>query len=354
MSLVLSSLSFFSSSSSTTTYLSRSTWKPRTRSFRSTTPSSGSFHICLTRLRVCLWRRLKCTWSPAPTALNNRTGQVTSDSLRCPSHVGRAAMRVFSPVVRVGCRESNGAPEQPVSAALLSRAPEASSRLSCISARRRHARGLVEGAHPADRPRRPLDAQARQGQAARGRRGAPGPAEIAVPMFGYKNHLGIDRATASSAASRSPTPRAMTAPSSAPCSTQATPPAASGPTPPTAARPTSRCWTGAACGPSSSAPSRAGGRCPPHRPRQRHPRGCAACVEHVFAAEKRRMGLVVRTVGLARATARSRSPTSPTTCAAWPGSRGELCPLDPSRRQRDPWGAKTARAAARERTLRLR
>ena len=39
-----------------------------------------------------------------------------------------------------------------------------------------------------------------------------------------------------------------------------------------------------------------------HRPRQRHPRpGCARAVEHVFAAQKCRLGLVVRTVGIVRA-----------------------------------------------------
>ncbi len=32
--------------------------------------------------------------------------------------------------------------------------------------------------------------------------------------------------------------------------------------------------------------------------------GCAAEFEHVFAAQKRRMGLLVRTIGLARATAK--------------------------------------------------
>ncbi len=70
--------------------------------------------------------------------------------------------------------------------------------------------------------------------------------EIAVPMFGYKNHVGIDREhgfvrrfTVTHAA-------AQTAPNSARCSTPATPRGQSGRTPPIARRPTSRCWSDAA------------------------------------------------------------------------------------------------------------
>jgi hypothetical protein len=76
-------------------------------------------------------------------------------------------------------------------------------------------------AHP-DLPRRVLDAQARA-QVAQ----APGPPdnsqkrqlEIAVPMFGYKNHVGIYANTASCGAISSPNRRVMTVVSSAPCST---------------------------------------------------------------------------------------------------------------------------------------
>ncbi len=76
-------------------------------------------------------------------------------------------------------------------------------------------------------------------------------AEIAVPMFGYKNHVNIDRrhgvrAVPEPAASPSPMRRDMMAASAARCSTRPTPPAASGPTRPTAARPTSTCSSGAA------------------------------------------------------------------------------------------------------------
>jgi transposase, IS5 family len=39
-----------------------------------------------------------------------------------------------------------------------------------------------------------------------------------------------------------------------------------------------------------------------------------AAVEHVFARQKGPMGLIVRTIGLARATVKSASPTSSTTC----------------------------------------
>src|SRR6266851_1755533 len=80
-------------------------------------------------------------------------------------------------------------------------------------------------AHP-DLPRRVLDAQARA-QVAQ----APGPPdksqkrqlEIAVPMFGYKNHVGIYASTASCGAISSPNRRVMTVVSSAPCSTASTP-----------------------------------------------------------------------------------------------------------------------------------
>ena len=49
------------------------------------------------------------------------------------------------------------------------------------------------------------------------RRGHQRQVEIAVPVFGYKNHIGIDRALGLCAATPSPMRRLMTAVSSAPC-----------------------------------------------------------------------------------------------------------------------------------------
>ncbi len=54
---------------------------------------------------------------------------------------------------------------------------------------------MEAGAARADRPRRALDIEARQ--EARAPANSPGghqrQSEIAVPIFGYKNHVGIDR-----------------------------------------------------------------------------------------------------------------------------------------------------------------
>jgi transposase, IS5 family len=49
-----------------------------------------------------------------------------------------------------------------------------------------------------------------------------------------------------------------------------------------------------------------------------------ATVGHVFAAQKRRLHLVIRTIALSGQPPGSRWPTSPTTCAAWCGSRGAI------------------------------
>ena len=86
--------------------------------------------------------------------------------------------------------------------------------------------------------------------------------EIAVPVFGCKNHICIDCAHGLSGDSPLPMRRAMTAASLPPCSMLQTPRAACGPTRRIAAPPISRCSTGAAWRRSSSAPNRAVSLCP--------------------------------------------------------------------------------------------
>jgi len=64
--------------------------------------------------------------------------------------------------------------------------------------------------------------------------------DIAIPMFGYKNHVGIDRRHGLSAPGPPSAPPATTARSCPRCSTRPTPRAGSGPTPHTARRRTRR------------------------------------------------------------------------------------------------------------------
>lgn len=69
---------------------------------------------------------------------------------------------------------------------------------------------------------------------------------------------------------------------------------------------------------------------PPHIARDNATRArVGSRVEHVFAAEKRRMGLVVRTIGLARATAKITLANLVTTSPGSPGSRPDPCRPDP-------------------------
>ncbi len=130
--------------------------------------------------------------------------------------------------------------------------------------------------------------------------------ELLIPMFGYKNHLGIDRRygfirgfTVTDAAThdggqlgRLLDPDNTASPVWAD----------------TAYRSAANVALLARRGlvprcPSSSAPSRAAGRCQPTSPAATPPgRGSGVAVEHVFATQKCRLGLLIRTVGLARAT----------------------------------------------------
>ena len=172
---------------------------------------------------------------------------------------------------------------------------------------RRRARSLVAGEAGADGHRRPLDDQAR---AASARRGAGEPqarvaAAIAVPVFGYKNHLGIDRrhgfirrfAVTDAATHDGRQLGRLLDPdntASAVWADSAYRSAAN-----------ARCWRGAGWCPSSSGRSRAASRCRRTSPAATPPgRGSGSPMEHVFAAQKCRLGLVIRSVGLARATTR--------------------------------------------------
>ena len=118
----------------------------------------------------------------------------------------------------------------------------------------------------------------------------PAPAGDRRAVFGYKNHVGIDRTHGLLRAMSSPTPRVITAGSSAPCST---------------AKYRQRC-VGRHRLPFSrqsglARPARSQVAIPAHkaarqedagpcRPRQRHPGSGALRVEHVFAAEKAGLG----------------------------------------------------------------
>jgi hypothetical protein len=127
--------------------------------------------------------------------------------------------------------------------------------------------------------------------------------EIVVPVFGYKNHVAstgrgfIRRSAVTHAAAHdggqleAPLDRDNWR---------------AGRIPPIARKPTWRCSTGWC--PSSSVPDRgqadagAHPRCNATRAKMR------ATVEHVFAAQKRRLHLLIRTIGLARATTKIIAP----------------------------------------------
>ena len=171
-------------------------------------------------------------------------------------------------------------------------------------------------------------------------------AEIAVPMFDYKNHLGIDRRHGYLPALRSPMARRTTAASSDSCSPATTPQGRSGPMSHAARRPTSRCWRGAAWCRSSAPEAR-------RRPMQPHlARGNAArapvrvAIEHVFATQKCWLGRSsARWASPARPLS-SASPTSLPTCASSSNSRpsgtgvtllcSTLAPAPPPQQDADP------------------
>lgn len=154
-------------------------------------------------------------------------------------------------------------------------------------------------------------------------------AEIAVPMFGYKNHLGIDRGHGF--IRRFTVTHAVRHDGSQLGAVLDANNTASGVWADTAYRSKANVELLDRHG---LVPEFQRAK-PRGRPRPAHiSRGNAtraqvrSLVEHVFATEKRRMGLVVRSIGLARATARITLATSPTTCVVWSGSRGEVRPLE--------------------------
>ena len=111
--------------------------------------------------------------------------------------------------------------------------------------------------------------------------------------------------TVSCGAMSSPTQKQMTAVNSAQCSIATTPPAMCGPIPPTARQRTWPCSTAAASSRSFSARSCDDSKMPAHIARGNATRArVRSRVEHVFAAQKCRLGLIVRTVGMVRARAK--------------------------------------------------
>lgn len=128
------------------------------------------------------------------------------------------------------------------------------------------------------------------------------PVDLAIPMFDYKNHIGIDRthglirtwdASAANAHDGARLPVLI--------SPDKTQPQACGQTPRTAPRKTRPSWPRACSPATSTSESRTAGM--PERIARANARRSAvrSAVEHVFAGQKHRMGLVVRTIGIARA-----------------------------------------------------
>jgi hypothetical protein len=168
---------------------------------------------------------------------------------------------------------------------------------------RRRARALVEGQAGADGPRRSPDSQARP-RAAGARATTEPPASSCSRSSATRTTAGSTAGTASSAASPSPTPPRTTGASAAGCSSAGIPRARSGPTPPTARRRTDRCWRGALAA-QFQRPKPRGKPLPRHVVRGNAGRArVRVALEHVFAAQTCRLGPVIRSIGLARATTR--------------------------------------------------
>src|SRR5580698_5068003 len=100
MSMIRVDSSFTASSSflSSRMYLFFDTSKPRTRPERSTARPLSASTVCMrTRWLVLGLIRWKCTSALRSVAVKSATGQVTSESLKWPSQVGRAALlRLFA------------------------------------------------------------------------------------------------------------------------------------------------------------------------------------------------------------------------------------------------------------------
>src|ERR1700743_3479205 len=99
--------------------------------------------------------------------------------------------------------------------------------------------------------------------------------------------------------------RAMTAANSPPCSMQRTPPAKSGQTLPTRSKANLALLDRRGLVAQFQRAKPRGQKMPPHIARGNATRArVRSRVEHVFAAEKRRMGLLIRSIGLLRASAK--------------------------------------------------
>ena len=134
----------------------------------------------------------------------------------------------------------------------------------------------------------------------RGRPREPSRSELVIPVFGYKNHLGIDRHFGFMRSFAVTDAAKHDGGNSTTCSATIRP-EVSGPIAPTARPPTSRCWRAAGSCPSSNGRSRP---MPPHIARGNVSRArVRGVVEHVFATQKCRLGLVIRSIGLARTKA---------------------------------------------------
>lgn len=131
---------------------------------------------------------------------------------------------------------------------------------------------------------------------------APKPVDLAIPMFGYKNHIGIDRAhglirtwdaSAANAHDGARLPDLVSRDNTA-----------SGVWADTAYRSKkNEAFLKKAMFTSNIHRKKPRGKAMPERTRAANAKRSAvrAAVEHVFAAQKHRMGLVVRTIGIARA-----------------------------------------------------
>jgi hypothetical protein len=173
----------------------------------------------------------------------------------------------------------------------------------------------------------------------RGRRRPPGAgepkprvaAEIAVPVFGYKNHLGIDRrhgfirsfAVTDAAAHDGRQLGRLLDPNNTASPLWAD----------TAYRSAANAALLVRRGlvPQFQRPKPRGKPMPPHLARGNATRArVRVAVEHVFAAQKYRLGLIIRSVGLARATAKLGLANLVTNIPASPGSKGEPHRPEPS------------------------
>lgn len=151
--------------------------------------------------------------------------------------------------------------------------------------------------------------------------------EIAVPAFGYENHIGIDREYGFLRRYTVTMPRLTMAVSSAPCSIATTPQARCGPTPPTPRRPT---WHSSSARDSrlnSIAKSRAASRCRCTSPVAMPPAPWYARASNTSLPPKNAGSISSCAVCLTRARgSRSVWPTLPIISLGWLGLRRKQQP----------------------------